>query len=211
MKSLSADGVRCQSSVEYRNKVVAKHLFEQLFCFVLLCFYIRLMFIFLTRKKMFSGTFYKIMIVNGISVCMFQIANSTFSFITTLALFGIGEQGFQEPTLYKALLLFCMYSSGTIASIGMLFLSLNRLSAIVLMNQYEMLWNRLFPYVISIEIVIPLIAFGQLVFADVSFFSVCYGSWILDYATMYANEAPFFKYWSYLATAVFLDAVVLLT
>ncbi|KAI6199207.1 hypothetical protein M3Y96_00601900 [Aphelenchoides besseyi] len=134
--------VFCKTDPKYINKILLRELVGALISTALLGIYIRLMY------------------ACGIHVFHMLKKGALF-----LAYFGIGDYSYHQPAQWKAALSFFLFAFSLGLNLAQFFLSLNRLSAFILVLNYERVWNTLFPYLCVFTFVVPsLIDYNQIAF-----------------------------------------------
>ncbi|KAI6185378.1 hypothetical protein M3Y98_00016400 [Aphelenchoides besseyi] len=143
------------------------------------------MYVFMTRSKHFSNAFYKLFTLNGVMACGIHVFHMLKKGALFLAYFGIGDYSYHQPAQWKAALSFFLFAFSLGLNLAQFFLSLNRLSAFILVLNYERVWNTLFPYLCVFTFVVPSLVFCQVFYLKSSFYSTCLNNNdLLDYFTV---------------------------
>ncbi|KAI6237594.1 hypothetical protein M3Y95_00281800 [Aphelenchoides besseyi] len=187
---VSNSHVFCKPTPEYIDKILLRELVGALISTALLGIYIRLMYVFMSRSTHFSNAFYKLFTLNGIMACGLHASHMVKKGTLFLAYFGIGVSSYHEPTKWKATLIFFVFAFSLGLNFAQFFLSVNRLSAFILVLSYERVWNTLFPYLSVFTFVVPSLVFCQLFFLKSSFYTKCLDdNEFLDYFTLNIESA----------------------
>ncbi|KAI6198441.1 hypothetical protein M3Y96_00519600 [Aphelenchoides besseyi] len=192
MRNYVANEVFCYEDIQI---YFVRDIIIQIVSSGMLLIYLRIIFLFLTRPTHYSNVFFRFMVLNGIiGICVYVsclIHKSAFFF----AWLEVGNEGYSELRWWKGVLLFVLYASGISGNAAQVCMALNRLSAIILVQEYNQLWKRYFPYVVTFILVLPFAIIPGLLVTPARFYTVCFPDYPwLDYSAVDADFTPW-KFW----------------
>lgn len=123
----------------YKHFVVIKSAILRLICAGLCGIGIRLIWVILRRRRLLVNWFHRLLVLNALSQCVYFIANATRFAHQMVAITRLnGEHEFETTSSHVvSLIFFFEHACRQQCAMGALFLTLNRLAAISLSQQYQ--------------------------------------------------------------------------
>ncbi|KAI6199105.1 hypothetical protein M3Y96_00591200 [Aphelenchoides besseyi] len=183
----------CDYTVEEQLIASVRIVVYSIFTYSLFFLYLRLIYILLTRKADYSGIFYRLLILNGCTNCVLFICLNIVGKYPLLSIY-FGWEDPYESARWKGLVIYLIYYQGVCGYIGNFFMAANRLSAFFILQSWERVWRRLFPFVVIIYYVVPFVGFIEMLAADGLFYANCneFAPWFDFYAI---HQDPLLTEW----------------
>jgi hypothetical protein len=199
----------CPASTAINSNYIVREVLKFLLGTILLTINIRLVYVLLKNRTVFSNVFYKFVILNGI---MSTICHLTFYPISKypilLYFFGLDLDKLSEYTYLMGFNVFIWDYTFLSTFIGCFFMSLDRMTSIANINLIN--WNSAFPYLVTIYFTLPFVLYIQLIGSTAGLFSVCFSESSLWNTFDVRFDSYFFAYQILFDLASFLTNYILL-